>query len=266
MTAMDAAARLTPEERSRLLRRADELPGALGRPLAGCVLNAWAIADPANAAAWVLTRLDPLQVDDHDKRNLDAVMYSWLSADEQEAKRWWQGLPESPAKLYLGNAVAADLARRGLVEETLKYFSASEAPAYVVAAIAEKKAEKDPADAVEWLAGLPQRAETAAAFNSALKVWLAKDPAAAAAWADSQAPGPRRDEVLAAFARGAATIDSAAATAWVGSVRDPQRRQAAVEDVYRDLRRSDPAGAAALLESLPVEDAAFSARLLRWTR
>ena len=74
------------------LMRANELAPEEARSATEHVVRGWAKADPAAAAAWVL------EIAPTDGRWIAGAYQSWISISPEQAKLWFDSLPEADAK------------------------------------------------------------------------------------------------------------------------------------------------------------------------
>ena len=262
------ANRLTPEERARRIAGLERLPPNLRGLMAGMLIGAWARDDPRAAAEWTLAHAKPDDGDAPESVRMGAAFYPWLQADEAAALDWCAHLPASPVRENIASGAAASLARAGKIDAALAILGPHPGAksANAIAAIAESRADSDPAAVAEWIDSLPPEIDTAGAANMLVEKWAARDMAAAAKWVEAQPAGARRDAALQAYTRAAAEIDPMAAGEWAATIADPKLRTKAAESVFGLMSRRDPAGARAWLRALPGVDPAWRDRFLRLGR
>jgi hypothetical protein len=138
-------------------------------------------------------------------------------------------------------------------------------------------AEKSPAEAAQWVAGLPDNSFGHAAFKEVVIPWAEKDLDGAVGWVQqlpeggnktaaelslaaaaanqqdavtainltaSLPPSPERDSVLNYSVRQWATTDKDSAVAWINQVEDPALREKMLGEVAVNMGAQDPVAAA----------------------
>lgn len=146
-------------------------------------------------------------------------------------------------------------------------------------------AQKAPAEAAQWIAGLPDNALAHLAFREVMIPWAEKDLVRAADWVkqlpenenkteallilgDEAAkekkatlaislvagmpPSPERDAVLKYSVLQWATVSRGDALAWANQVPDPQLRETMLEKITIEYGIQNPAGAAKLLSNVLI--------------
>ena len=262
------AGRLTPEERARRIAGLDRLPPNLRGLMAGMLVRAWAKDDPRAAAEWTLAHAKPGDGDAPESQRVGAAFYPWLQADEAAALDWCAHLPASPLRENIASGAAASLARAGKIDAATAMLGSHPGAksSDAIAAIAEARAESDPAATAAWIDSLPPEIDTAGAMNALVEKWTQRDAAAAAGWVEAQPAGTRRDAALQAYTHAAAELDPIAAGEWTATIADPKARTAAAEYVFRQMSRRDSAAARAWLRALPGVDPVWRERFLRLGR
>ncbi len=262
------AGRLTPEELARRIAGLDRFPPNLRNLMGGMLVGAWAEEDPRAASEWALAHAKADDSEAPESQRVNAAFYQWLRADEAAALDWCTHLPGSPLRDNISNGAAASLARAGKIDEALAILGPHPGAksSDAIAAIAESRAEGDPAAAAAWIDSLPPEIETTGAVNEIVEKWAARDLASAAKWVESQPVGARRDAALQAYTRTAAELDPAAAGEWAATIADPKARAKAAEFVFGKMNRRDPAAARAWLRALPGVDPVWRERFVRLNR
>ena len=286
-----AADRVPPEERARLLANYDILPAGARDDLATALASAWARTDPRAAADWALAHAKVEDRKDAANGAAQQVFLRWVNNDTGAALAWWRALPASPLREALGNEASTFIAEAGDLDTALALYHPPEEKGAetsrtrlaqfswksagqssggndgeIPAQLTQLLVERDPARAATWLAALPDTVSTNAATNALIRDWFPRDPETAARWVESLPPGARRDQALNAFIEKAAQQSPAGAAEWVATVSDPELRRQAALQVFWPWHRDDPATANAWMRQLDGVDPEWHAHFLRWVK
>lgn len=246
-------------------------------------LQGWAAADPVAAIAFA----EDIRAEGGGPNNYVAsVISGWAQEDPYAATRYIQGLPEEERNRYLGSVARAVIGlgqdaaltwALGLADPSMKSSAfnqvvrnfARQDPDQVAALVARyageeyavsavgttafQLARQDPNTALTWVQGLPEGDARTRAEASLARQWARMDPVAAAEWVGNLPEG--NDSAVAAFSRSVAPVDPEASIAWAETITDEARRVRTLTSVGQTWFRTDPAAAAAWLETtdLPPE-------------
>ncbi len=281
--ALDAAERIAPEERARLLADYDALPPGPRAGTAAALACVWARTEPRAAADWALAHAKADDGAHAENAAAQQVFLRWITSDADAALAWWRAIPASPLRAALGTNASTYLAEEGRLDEAREIFKpaadATKDPSATAPGVmsmgggsgdeqatvhlGQLIAARDPAAAGAWFATLPPTVATYQTTLAFLPKWYARAPEAVARWIETLPVGMGRDVATRTFVMEAARISPAGAGEWVAKVADPDLRQSAAAMVYWEMRRDDPAGAIRWLVELRGVDDAWRAGMLR---
>jgi len=150
--------------------------------------------------------------------------------------------PAAPA----GTAAPHHVAATGLNVAALREsYSAAAGPARAKAAenLAAGLARCHPGLAEEWIAGLTDEVEQAAALGGAAGAWAEAEPLRASEWIASLPEGPQRDAAAAGFVRKGAAAHPLLALAWGLQVSARETRLEIMDAALREAGKSAPEAA-----------------------
>jgi hypothetical protein len=146
---LDAAERLAPEERERLLASYDTLPAGPRSGVAAALASIWARTEPRAAADWAVAHGKPEDGASAENTAAQQVFVRWIAGDADAALAWWRTLPDSPLRAAIGTNASTYLAEEGRIDEALAIFKPAQD--------AKKPARKSAGHNVDWR-GLFRRA------------------------------------------------------------------------------------------------------------
>ncbi|HSP42662.1 MAG TPA: hypothetical protein VLO11_07320 [Luteolibacter sp.] len=233
MPACEARSRTIPElfaawgshDPATALMRAIELTPDEARSATEHVVRGWAKTDPAAAAAWVL------QTAPTDGRWIAGVYQSWISVSPEQAKLWFDALPEGDAK-----RTAYALTHHSSGTLTMPVFSTQLVPdhSWTTKPVSDRN-------------------------NTDLIHWAIQDTEGARAFVEENGNDPASKQLSAQVAKAiAGKHGPSAAMEWV--LRLPEEngnREMALSTVFYDWSEKDPAAAGAMLASMPPASCPF---------
>jgi hypothetical protein len=155
------------------------------------VLAAWAGKDPAAAESWALAN----HTGDGPNPYLAAVIRGIAPYDLAHATQLAQSLPASDEQRDAVDAITHSLFMQGL-DRAMAYPSTIEDPklrASLVAAVARRLVDKDPAQAGTWLAAMKDPDDQNRAARRVAEALAAQDPQVAADWMRKLQPAARAE-------------------------------------------------------------------------
>jgi hypothetical protein len=155
------------------------------------VLAAWAGKDPAAAESWALAN----HTGDGPNPYLAAVIRGIAPYDIAHASQLAQSLPASDEQRDAVDAITHALFMQGL-DRAMAYPSTIEDPklrASLVAAVARRLVDKDPAQAGTWLAAMKDPDDQNRAARRVAEALAAQDPQVAADWMRKLQPAARAE-------------------------------------------------------------------------
>jgi hypothetical protein len=161
------------------------------RGASATVLAAWAGKDPAAAESWALAH----HTGDGPNPYLAAVIRGIAPYDLAHATQLAQSLPASDEQRDAVDAITHALFMQGL-DQAMAYPSSIEDPKLrggLVAAIARRLVEKDPAQAGSWLAAMNDSDDQNRAARRVAEALAAQDPQGAADWMSQLQPAARAE-------------------------------------------------------------------------
>ncbi len=209
MSAVSALDQLTPEARARVLPNLAAGYGKVSPPSAlawaknlrpiersramESIFEGWADVDPSAAAAELLT----VPADGLDSA-ITSVASGLANKDPGAALKWSGQLGPTNAQNSAARA-AANVWGRNDAETASDYLT--ELPTgdfrdYAVRGFTASITTLDPGTAAAWAKSIGRKELRTEALTDVLRVWKAKDPAAARNFAEALEPGPTRDQML----------------------------------------------------------------------
>jgi hypothetical protein len=155
------------------------------------VLAAWAGKDPAAAESWALAN----HTGDGPNPYLAAVIRGIAPYDIAHATQLAQSMPASDEQRDAVDAITHSLFMQGL-DRAMAYPSTIEDPklrASLVAAVARRLVDKDPAQAGTWLAAMKDPDDQNRAARRVAEALAAQDPQVAADWMRKLQPAARAE-------------------------------------------------------------------------
>jgi len=197
------------------------MPASQARETAiGTVASAWGRRDPASALAWA----NAFPTGNTRTTAVAAAVAAWSGTDPVAAAAYFDNLPAGPMRNKL------------------------------VATLAANWAAQDPKAALAWVNRVANGQVQDVAVAGILAKMSQTDPVGAAAYLAQVAVASLRDVALPQLAAAWAKLDLPAALAWVQSLpgTDAGRAQA-YQNVLSNWVQTDPAGAAAYLQTIPTD-------------
>ena len=258
------AAQTDPEERTRILSKAANLPPGSRDVLCAALADAWSLEAPAAAAKWALEHSDSATGNSTANLATERVFLRWINTDMDAALAWWKTLPPSPLRNRIGEQASTYVAEDGRFEEALALFpSRNPSNKSATQHLAQLLVDKEPALAADWMANLPAASVTSGMLDGLFSEWLRVTPASATTWIESLPPGSLRDSATKSLVANLARNHTQLAAEWTSTVLDPDLRRKAAENVFAVWLWQDPAAARVWLGNLTGVDERWKARKLR---
>jgi hypothetical protein len=201
------------------------------------VLTHWVEHSPADALAWLQARPDRARW----SYFRDLAMNTWARTAPDAALTWTLSRPPGEredlmAQLAIGMThadpqLAADFAGEFLPDGPGR--------ALALAGIAAGWAQRDPAAAATWAAGLNDTATKREALAQVLYSWFDTAPTDVAAWVGRVSESAERDVLQAQLVRWQAEKDPVVASAFLNGIVDETLRAEAALGLVRDWARDD---------------------------
>ncbi len=181
---------------------------------------------------------------------------------ETALRNWLDGIDESGEnkrqsyKEYAISRAAREIARqdpdsaKDLVEG---YLGTDLIDGRALRAAADGIANRDPAEAVDWLMDVSQGRDRSYAVAETIEDWADDDPNAAATWLHGQELTPEMDPAVSAFAREITRDDPEAALAWSSIISNDRQRAETMIRIGRDWLRRDKSAAAQWIQQNEVD-------------
>jgi hypothetical protein len=259
------ADRLPPERRQEMIDRFDSLPPGVREAMGVALASSWSRTDPAKAAEWAMKLATPADRAGAGNKAAEQVFLRWINTSPEAAVEWWRSLPPSPLRDGIGTNASTFVAEQRDLELAMSLYhpQSGKEDEQVTAQLTQMFAERDPAQAAEWLSHVPEGITMTDASRTVIDRWFPLDPIAAAQWVESLPPGPRRDSATNAFVNQAAAENPAEAGEWVKTIKDQKLRQQAALEVFWRMRSENPTAAIEWFRALDGVNSQWHARLLR---
>jgi hypothetical protein len=216
-----------------------------------------AMADPVAAAAWLQSLPD--FATRHEAVN--NVASQLAAADPLQAIHLALQMPATGGwqNMAIGNVVAhvaaADPQQALDLAQQLPAGSTQDS---AVASVISAWSTTDPATAAKSLQNLPAGSILENTTQNVVAYWIQSDPVAAAQWINSQPAGAARDVAIREEVKALTGSNSPEAFQWAASIGNTTMQGNQMSNVVQSWIRSDPAAAAAAVQSADISEATRS--------
>jgi len=214
------------------------------------VATRWAEVDPAAAAKWTVSQF-PTNRMSRFSSPLYSVMHTWASRAPVDAAHFATNLPPTERRNIL-STVATEWARVA-PSDALAFMRALPAAENQSALhnIVSEWASADPQAAAAWVKTnfVETKSRSSGFVNALILRWAAKDPDAAIEWTRAQPPGAMRDQAFSELASTLSSKQPALAAAMADSIVDATKHNYSIENVARRWLNEQPAAAKAWLQT-----------------
>jgi hypothetical protein len=237
--------------------------GSLPRDRIELMLDGIASGDAQRALDFLWNHRDELGPYRNDAQAaLDEI---YQNGGHDELKSWVEAMPEGKWR---------DAATNRFIDQWARYdpaaakawmesqnIPASNLPAARVE-LAESWARVRPHEAIEWVRGLPENAQSRELYDAVFRQWISYDRNVAADWLANQPPSPMLDRPIERYTWQVMEIDPQNSMPWAESITDEGRRFRMMSEIAERWGRRDPLGLANFVASrdLPAQQ---KQRLLR---
>ena len=226
------------------------LPDSVGQEICGAFFRAWAVRDPAGAAAG-LQQLGP-HAGAMSGDLIGQVASVWAGQNVDGALSWAQSLPDNGARSL---AMAQICSRWVTIDpRAAATYAAQTANAPMIQVVAGHWAEAAPISAASWAQSLPEGDARSSALATVASVWASTDPAAAAAYAAGVEPDDAQARAVLAVVTAWSDSSPAEAAQWVAAFPESGLRGQAMAQVVIAWAGQDSSAATRWIQTLPPGD------------
>ena len=213
----------------------------------GHLLSQWIHTDNEAAFAYMATMPERYQ-----EAVFQQISHRYIIRSPVEGMTWLMSLDEKYARTVKLQAISALSRFPGIAESWLDELSdRPEFHGALLRSMAQRRAEADPSDALEWLEQYADSSSYASSRRSVLQNWAHRDPRGLASLIEDDVANPEYRGLFQMPSQRWINADPSATLDWIASLPQSTAKANALSGAIPNM--SDPEEAILLLDDLPVE-------------